>query len=196
MASEAPATEIWLPIPGYDGYEASNTMQVRSVDHEISYINRWGSVTTRISKGKGKLSPGVSKKDGYLRLQLGKGKRVTLHRAICLAFHGLPPSEDSVVRHLDDDRSNNSPENLAWGSASDNMKDSRRNGTWNNQYSVRRGCGKPGHPEEYDTVRKDGHRQCSYCRREYDLRYWKENQDRLREYNTMKAREYRAARKS
>jgi ABC-type histidine transport system ATPase subunit len=48
--------------------------------------------------------------DGYPTVKLG-GKRVRVAIAVQLAFAGPPQ-----VLHLDDDRQNSRPENLAWGS--------------------------------------------------------------------------------
>lgn len=46
-----------------------------------------------------------------------------IHRLICEAFHGLPQDTNLEVRHLDANRANNKPSNLAWGSRRDNIND-------------------------------------------------------------------------
>jgi hypothetical protein len=84
-------------------------------------------------------------KDGYLEIffiQNGKRKRTHKHRAICAAFNGAPPSKESLARHLDDNKLNNSIKNLKWGSAMDNQVDARNNwnkrsntGHWNSKFS-------------------------------------------------------------
>lgn len=83
MASEAPATEIWLPIPGYDGYEASNTMQVRSVDRVVEMFNQHGPYLRTF---KGKVLSQRKNSRGYMMVNIG-----VVHRLVCMAFHG-PPS--------------------------------------------------------------------------------------------------------
>ena len=51
----------------------------------------------------------------------------TVHRLVAEAF--VPnPNGYSVVRHLDDDPTNNDYRNLAWGSQADNIRDSIANG--------------------------------------------------------------------
>lgn len=50
----------------------------------------------------------------------------SVHRLVCLAWHGLPSHPSLEVRHLDGDRLNNVPGNLAWGTARDNARDKKR----------------------------------------------------------------------
>lgn len=45
------------------------------------------------------------------------------HQLVCMAFHGLPPSKDCEVRHLDSNSFNNVPENLRWGTRVENALD-------------------------------------------------------------------------
>lgn len=172
--------EIWLPIPGHEGYEASNTMKIRSVGRWIEYTNRWGSVTRTYREGR-ELTQSHNDKDEYLRIALGRGagSQKCVHRFICMAFHGPPPFPNAHARHLNDHKLDNRPENLAWGTRSDNALDSRRNKTWNNQNSVKDTCEK-GHEYKY---RADGHRVCLDCKREYSKEYRKRNIDKVREYD-------------
>lgn len=46
-----------------------------------------------------------------------------VHRLVCEAWWGPCPEDASLVRHLDGCSTNNTPENLVWGSASQNMLD-------------------------------------------------------------------------
>lgn len=50
-----------------------------------------------------------------------RGKNYKVHRLVCEAFHGPAPFEKAVVMHLDDDATNNKPENLAWGTQKQNL---------------------------------------------------------------------------
>ena len=70
---------------------------------------------------------------GYLHYRLVKNTGDTsaflyfLHRLI--AIHFIPnPENYPVVRHLNDKKRDNRLENLAWGTHSDNMQDSKNNG--------------------------------------------------------------------
>ena len=60
----------------------------------------------------------------YLNCMLGRGVRWYVHRLVCTLWHG-EPKEGQVCRHLDNDPANNHFSNLAWGSHSDNAKDTR-----------------------------------------------------------------------
>ncbi|BDG09244.1 HNH endonuclease signature motif containing protein [Anaeromyxobacter paludicola] len=62
----------------------------------------------------------------------GRRLSLSLPAVICGAFHGLPPEDKPVVRHLDGDRENNRPENLAWGTQEE---------AWADEYRRRRPSG-------------------------------------------------------
>ena len=67
---------------------------------------------------------------GYMLVSMShKNRRVTksVHRLICLAFHGAP-SKGQEVRHLDGDRENNVPTNLCWGTQVEQWQDRRAHG--------------------------------------------------------------------
>lgn len=49
------------------------------------------------------------------------GKTFKVHRLVCEAFHGLAPFKGAIVLHLDEDPSNNRPENLRWGTRKENQ---------------------------------------------------------------------------
>ena len=106
--------EVWKDIPGYEGrYQASNLGRIRSVDHYV----------VRLVKGR-VLRPRIRKK-GYPVVTIsGKGPK-DVHRLVALAFHG-EPAMGLQVRHLDGDRLNARPENLAWGTQSENERDKYR----------------------------------------------------------------------
>lgn len=50
-------------------------------------------------------------------------RKLFVHRAVLIAFVGLPPSPGHEGRHLDGDPSNNRLENLAWGLRIENAAD-------------------------------------------------------------------------
>jgi HNH endonuclease. len=55
-------------------------------------------------------------------IRVDKLKRTfKVYRLVCEAFHGDPPTEDHIVLHLDEDPSNNRPENLRWGTRKENQ---------------------------------------------------------------------------
>lgn len=52
----------------------------------------------------------------------------SVHRLVCMAFHGMPPISTMEVRHLNGDPTDNRPENLRWGTAEENWQDKRMHG--------------------------------------------------------------------
>lgn len=115
--------EIWKPIPGYEGYEASNQGRVRSVDRII--VTKRGP---KRLKGRVLSSATHSEAFPYLTFQLGAGRTLTAHVAVCLAFKG-PRPEGMVVRHLDNNPTNNWEYNLCYGTQKQNQADRIANGT-------------------------------------------------------------------
>jgi len=50
-----------------------------------------------------------------------RGKNHKIHRLVCEAFHGAPPADKPIVIHVDEDATNNAPENLRWGTQKENL---------------------------------------------------------------------------
>lgn len=115
----------WRPVPAHI-----------SEEHEVSSDGRIRR-TVRASRGKAtrggaqwksgkELKPFMSGK--YLTVKF-RGRAFSVHRIVCEAFHGAPPSEGMLARHLDDNKLNNTARNLEWGTRLQNWQDSVRNGT-------------------------------------------------------------------
>ena len=73
---------------------------------------------------------GHKNKRGYYSFTLynidGKRKHKGLHQLLALAF--IPnPNNYEIVRHLDDNKNNNSLSNLKWGTIQENIEDAIRN---------------------------------------------------------------------
>ena len=116
--------EIWRPVPGYLGYEASSLGRVRSVDRLWKQLNRWGGVS--VYCGKGRVL--IQTKDGaYFRVSLGRMRCLHVHVAVALAFHGAAPTENHLVAHWDDNPANNTSVNLRWALPGENAEDNGRN---------------------------------------------------------------------
>lgn len=148
----------WLAIPGYEGYEVAADARVRSLDRTINGVFYRGKELKTSVDDLGYLSVGI---------RSGKSCRARVHRLIALAFHGEPPFDGAVVRHLNDEKLDNRPENLAWGSRSQNAIDSVRNGTHRRIRTVQTNC-KRGHPLSGANVSfdpKGGARRCKACMR-------------------------------
>ena len=52
---------------------------------------------------------------------LYRGRNYKIHRLICEAFHGPAPEGSNIVLHLNEDATDNRPENLAWGTQKQNL---------------------------------------------------------------------------
>jgi len=108
----------WRRIPGCERYEASEHGQIR-----------------RASTGNGSQPGHVLRtktgKHGHLFVTIGpEGQRLrpmSVHRAVCLAFHGLPPSPDHIVLHGNDVPHDNRKDNLRWGTHRENAVDRAKN---------------------------------------------------------------------
>jgi hypothetical protein len=55
-------------------------------------------------------------KTGYMEIA-----SVRIHRIVATAFHGVPPTKEHVVDHIDTNRRNNRPENLRWVTRLENV---------------------------------------------------------------------------
>lgn len=114
--------EEWRNIEGFPGYQVSNHGRVRSF-YRCDGYGGGGSYnmnnppkllsTTRVGDG------------GHLRVFLyrdGKRHAILVHRLVASAF--VPnPNYHPVVRHADDDPTNNYADNLRWGTQRDNVHD-------------------------------------------------------------------------
>jgi hypothetical protein len=105
------------------------------------------------------------KRDGYIVASLwANGHQVNrkVHQLVCEAFNGARP-EGAITRHLDGDRTNNVPENLAWGTCTENNLDAVTHGT---HWAARKAVCKHGHSlagENLYINATSGNRQCRTC---------------------------------
>lgn len=160
--------ELWRPIPGFSGYEASNHGQVRSLDRIVVMTNG------RQRRHYGRIRKPYEHPNGYLIIAgLPNARSRPVHVLVCLAFHGAKPCPDMVVRHLNGISTDNRPENLAWGTHSENNFDLVRHGThWK---AAQTHC-KRGHEfnEANTYFRPEGGRRCRTCKHLQYRKYRKE----------------------
>lgn len=146
----------WRPVVGYEGlYEVSNDGRIRSL--------RPGKRNLRELQ----MHPNQS---GHLRVSLSKHTAVRwlfVHRVVAAAFLG--PSELPLVRHLNDIKTDNRVENLAYGTPRDNGLDAMRNGlnvNWNKTHCPQ------GHEYAGENLVWDkDHRVCRNCNNAKARRY-------------------------
>lgn len=107
-------TAFWVNIPDYPDYLIC----------EEGYI--YSLKTDKI------LKPHIGDKQGHMTVRLMKNGEVYeeyIHRLVAKTFI-RNPEHYPIVRHLDDDRNNNSVDNLEWGTQKDNHRDAVRNKTY------------------------------------------------------------------
>ncbi len=124
---DKPPEVEWRTIERFEGIRFGDNGNVQSRWWTIKVSGQWKSEFRAewhdIARVKGKL--------GYLRVWIrenGRRQRHLVHRLILEAFRG-PCPEGMESRHLDDDRSNNHIDNLAWGTRSENTVDQVKSGT-------------------------------------------------------------------
>ena len=112
--------EIWKDVPGTDGIKASTLGRVLFPSCTAAMPK--GGIreykTRPVYGGKRKSKKGA--KHTYMGT-IYRGKNMKVHRLVCAAFHGPAPFENAVVIHIDEDGTNNKPENLKWGTQKENL---------------------------------------------------------------------------
>ena len=103
------------PIPDWPAYYAASDGHV------------WST-----KSGTGRQMLGSRHNNGYRTVKLrreGEAKRYYVHRLICAAFHGSPPTDKHEAAHADGSRDNNEPNNLRWATHAENQADKSGHGT-------------------------------------------------------------------
>jgi hypothetical protein len=113
-------TEIWKPIPGYEGlYEVSSFGRVKSLDRIITRKK----VDTFI---KGDLKCMSVNNSGYYKVSLykeNKYRNFYVHKLVFCAFNNIGLMVRIMINHLDEDKLNNKISNLE-------LTNSRENATY------------------------------------------------------------------
>lgn len=124
----AQGDDDWRPVKGFEGfYEVSREGRIRSLDRVTYGRNK----SLRTVRGKD-LTPKINNVSGYHQVALSVGGQVRyeyIHRIVCQAYSGPPPTEKHEVCHWDGDRANNLASNLRWGTRAENHRDKKRHGT-------------------------------------------------------------------
>lgn len=121
MADQSDTTnpvEEWRPVAGWP-YEISSLGRMRRTQ---------GARGTRMGRV---LTPRIGPQ-GYMMVRIsheGTATAKCIHRLICEAFHGPPPTPKHHAAHNDGTRTNNDPSNLRWATPSENSVDTFRHGT-------------------------------------------------------------------
>ena len=110
--------EIWRDVKGYEGYyQVSNLGNVKTLHANKGHTTRLMTIVTHPR--------------GYRQVPLckdGKHKVLLVHRLVAEAFVPNPnPNNYNEVNHIDENKCNNSADNLEWVSHGDNCRYGTRN---------------------------------------------------------------------
>lgn len=155
-----PSAEVWKTYPRCSFYEVSNAGRVRSKDRVVK--TKHG----RSWLQKGKVLKPATNKNNRVSVRLAEGGRkwsVQVSHMVAETFIRLRINQLEVVRHLNDDPSDNRLENLAIGTYLENAADAVKNGR--NKNARKTHC---QHGHEFTSWNtkpngKPGHRACKAC---------------------------------
>jgi hypothetical protein len=113
--------EIWKPVPSKPGVMASSWGRILLPKREAIMPN--GAKRTYEPKPTYGCKTKASRtaRHTYMSVYNKFFGNMKIHRLVCEAFHGDSPSPNSVVIHIDEDATNNRPENIKWGSQKENL---------------------------------------------------------------------------
>lgn len=113
--------EYWMPVPSIDGMYASSLGRIKLPERVVA-MPRGGVCIRRTSPTYGsKTRSTATARHVYMGVYSRVHGNLKVHRVVCEAFHGKMPDERSVVIHIDEDATNNRPENLRWGTQRENL---------------------------------------------------------------------------
>ena len=120
--------EVWKEIPGFLGYEASNTGQVRS------YYARGRKGYWHIANEPQRILKGAYNNNGYRFVKIKNSDKkslemIKIHQLVLLSFLGPCPNGMECC-HTDSNPSNNNIDNLRYDTHTNNIKDSLLNGSF------------------------------------------------------------------
>jgi hypothetical protein len=106
--------EIWKPVVGYETYyEVSNIGNIKSLQRTVKRVRYGKEYITILPEHL--MSQWINK-DGYKKVSLRVNKTrkiVSVHRLVASAF--IPnPNNLPQVNHIDENKANNSVDNLEW----------------------------------------------------------------------------------
>jgi hypothetical protein len=156
------ATERWLPVPGYEGYyEVSDRGRVRSLDRR----ERITGPKAGFRRRRGQMMQlSTMPSTGYLCVHLSRDDKMvtrSVHSLVLEAFDRPCPDGMECLHGPGGQQDNRWPENIRWGTRSENTLDQVTQGT--HHHSRKTKCPR-GHDYDY-VVPGTNHRQCKRCRR-------------------------------
>lgn len=114
-------TEHWEPSPLYPGIWASTHGRILREPHK-GVMPHGGERMYQSGPVFGSITSAAK---GARHVYFGTHYRgignIKVHRAVCSAFHGLPPFDGAVVIHVNECALDNRPDNLKWGTQKENL---------------------------------------------------------------------------
>ena len=110
-------TNEWRVVRAAPQYEIARDGTVRNIKTKRVRAHHFGGPSKYRSVG--------------LMLSPGRQKTFTVHRLVCLAFHGDPPTPKHEVGHKDGSKDNAHADNLHWVTRAENMLEAKAHGTLN-----------------------------------------------------------------
>lgn len=109
-------------IPDFPDYAARSDGEIVRIRVGLNGIKPTGTPLAKVLNSSGT----------YFEVSVCKNARAfsrRVNRLVCSAFHGAPDRKSLHARHLNGDSFDNRPENLRWGTATDNEGDKVAHGT-------------------------------------------------------------------
>jgi hypothetical protein len=116
------------------GQDQEHWKKVKYWPYEVSSFGRVRRTGAACGATPGKVLREGTKKSGHKYVTLyDRGRQETwcVHRLVCEAFHGHPPTPKHEVAHDDGDPGNNHWINLRWATHKENHADQQKHGTAN-----------------------------------------------------------------
>lgn len=114
-------SEVWKTVPSYPGLLASSLGRVCLPIRRYPMPN--GAMRRTYPKPTFgvKVTAAKTASCQYMRIRSRHFGNIKIHRAVCEAFHGPAPSPKHIVLHVNEDGTDNRPENLKWGTRKENQ---------------------------------------------------------------------------
>lgn len=109
---------FWKPIPGLEGFEASNEGHIRNATKQKQLNERF--INT-----------------GYLAVSCKGYGQLFVHRLVAMTFHPTADTSNQV-NHINGIKTDNRPENLEWMSLGDNVRDFWNNPIFKDKQAIRK----------------------------------------------------------
>lgn len=113
--------EIWKPVPSKPEILASSFGRILLPESSAKMPNGGIRYYKPEPTYGHKTKANKNARHSYMNVANRKFGNLKVHRLVCEAFHGLAPFEKAVVIHLDENATNNRPENLKWGTQKENL---------------------------------------------------------------------------